>query len=172
MLTVGASKLISKHLDSRLTKLWMKAMSFLSGSKADENLTAAELVMGVLEDVTGSDVDLEATLAEAGLASIGIPMIVGMINEAHPKVAITMKEESDCVTKFLDVIEAGMENEPPRDRLTSHRYTTKKASELMEASEAFIEQTPRRRTTSRKVFTTKIARDLSQPSVLMYSKTR
>jgi len=159
----------------------MKAMSFLSGSKADENLTAAELVMGVLEDVTGSDVDLEATLAEAGLASIGIPMIVGMINEAHPKVAITMKEVSDCktvqdlvdcVSKFLDVIEAGMENEPPRDRLTSHRYTTKKASELMEASEAFIEQTPRRRTTSRKVFTTKIARDLSQPSVLMYSKTR
>merc|ERR1712232_278404 len=181
MLTVGASKLISKHLDSRLTQLWMKAMSFLSGSKADENLTAAELVMGALEDVTGSDVDLEATLAKAGLASIGIPMIVGMINEAHPKVAITMKDVSDCktvqdlvdcVSKFLDVIEAGMENEPPRDRLTSHRYTTKKASELMEASEAFIEQTPRRRTTSRKVFTTKIARDLSQPSVLIYSKTR
>merc|ERR1712217_694104 len=143
-LTVGVSKLISKYLDSRLTQLWMKAMSFLSGSKADENLTAIELVTGVLEDITGSDVDLEATLAEAGLASIGIPMVVGMMNEAHPKVALTMKEVSDCktvqdlvdgVSKFLDVIEAGMENEPPRDRLTSRRYTTRKASELMNMME-------------------------------------
>merc|ERR1712113_718126 len=178
-LTVGVSKLISKYLDSRLTQLWMKAMSFLSGSKADENKTAIELVTGVLEDITGSDVDLEATLAEAGLASIGIPMVVGMMNEAHPKVALTMKEVSDCktvqdlvdcVSKFLDVIEAGMENEPPCDRLTSRRYTTRKASELMEAREAFIEQTPRRRTASRRVFTTKIARDLSKTSIY-FTKT-
>lgn len=170
-LTVGVSKLVSKYLDTRLTQLWMKAISRLTGTKTDENVTAAELVTGVLEDITGSDVDLEATLAEAGLASIGIPMVVGMINEAHPKVALTMKEVSDCATvqdlvncvsTFLDVIDAGMENEPPSNRLTSRRYTTKKASELIEVSESLTEQTPRRRATSRRVFTTKLVRDSSR----------
>jgi len=177
ILTVGFSKLISKYLDSPMTQLWMKAVSFLTGTKANENVTAAELVTGVLEDITGSDVDLDATLAEAGLGSIGIPMVVGMINEAHAKVALTIKEASDCATvqdlvncvaKFLDVIDAGMETQPPRDRLTSRRYTTRRASELMEVTEVFIEQSPRRGTTSRKVsrkvFTAKIPRDSSMAS--------
>merc|ERR1712061_586781 len=70
-LTIGFAKLVSKYLDRRLAQLWLKATNRLLRAKAADNPTAAELVASVLEDLTGSGVDMEATLAESGLASIG-----------------------------------------------------------------------------------------------------
>jgi len=106
----------------------MRAVNKILGANGSDNLSAEELVSSVLEDITGSDVDLEATLAEAGLVSIGMPLLVSMLKEAHPKVALTLKEVSecatiedlvDCVAKFLGANEVGMENEPIGHRLTS-----------------------------------------------------
>jgi len=128
VLSVIVAKWFSKHVDARLTQLWMKAVNKILGTKSSDNLSAEELVSNVLEEITGSDLDLEATLAEAGLGSIGLPMLVSMLNEAHPEVALTLKEVSECVTiqdlvdcvaKFLTVNEAGMETEPIGRRLTS-----------------------------------------------------
>jgi len=88
----------------------------------------------VLEDLTGSQSDMDATLAEAGLASIGIPILVAMLNEAHSKVTLTMKEASDCetiqdlvdcVSKFLEWNESGMEGEPPCARMTSAKSSVR-----------------------------------------------
>lgn len=129
-ITVLFSKLVTKYLDTRLAQLWLKVSAFIFRTRAADNVTAAELVTGVLEDLTGSDADVDATLAEAGLASIGIPILVAMLNEAHPKVAVTMKEASecetiqdlvDCVSKFLDSNESGFESGAPFDRVTSVR---------------------------------------------------
>lgn len=109
-------------------------MSFVFRTKAADNLTAEELVNSVLEDLTGSQSDMDATLAEAGLASIGIPILVAMLNEAHPKVTLTMKEASDCetiqdlvdcVSKFLEWNESGMEGEPPCARMTSAKSSVR-----------------------------------------------
>lgn len=128
VLSIVVAKWFTKHVDTRLTPLWMRVVNRILGAKNSDDLSAEELVSSVLEDITGSDVDLEATLAEAGLVSIGLPMLISMLNEAHPKVALTLKEVADCATiqdlvdcvaKFLGANEAGMENEPIGYRLTS-----------------------------------------------------
>merc|ERR1712232_582862 len=133
-ITILFSKLVTKYLDTRLARLWLKLMSFVFRTKAADNLTAEELVNSVLEDLTGSRSDMDATLAEAGLASIGIPILVAMLNEAHPKVTLTMKEASDCetiqdlvdcVSKFLEWNESGMEGEPPCARMTSAKSSVR-----------------------------------------------
>jgi len=46
----------------------------------DENIDISVVLLGLIEKMTGIEPELDSTLDEVGLASVGIPVIVGMLN--------------------------------------------------------------------------------------------
>lgn len=45
-------------------------------------LDVGETLCGLIEKMTGIEPEMDSTLDEVGLASVGIPVIVGMLNSA------------------------------------------------------------------------------------------
>jgi hypothetical protein len=50
--------------------------------EGDEEVDTAQLLCDIIESMTGIEPQLDSTLEECGLASIGVPMLVGMLNKA------------------------------------------------------------------------------------------
>ena len=60
----------------------------------EEEINTCLTIFGIIENVTGIEPELDSTLDEVGLASVGIPVIVGMVNRAF-----NTKQEPLAVTQ-------------------------------------------------------------------------
>ena len=64
-------------------------------NEGDEEINTRLTIFGIIENVTGIEPELYSTLDEVGLASVGIPVIVGMVNRAFN----TKQQEPLAVTQ-------------------------------------------------------------------------
>lgn len=64
-------------------------------NEGDEEINTRLTIFGIIENVTGIEPELDSTLDEVGLASVGIPVIVGMVNRAFN----TKQQEPLAVTQ-------------------------------------------------------------------------
>lgn len=66
------------------TKL-MVSVRNTSKEEEEEEVDVHTIVCNVIENMTGIEPEADSTLDEVGLASVGIPVIVGLLNDAFSK---------------------------------------------------------------------------------------
>merc|ERR1712190_250191 len=98
MVTVMVAKFMNAYVDCPATAVWLRVTSFIFRSEEDMDLSGEELVSQVIRSLTGGKADRDATLEELGLASIGLPVFVGLLNDASKRLGLTVLEVMNCET--------------------------------------------------------------------------
>jgi hypothetical protein len=70
--------------------------------ESGEEVDTAKVICDIIEGMTGIEPELDSTLEECGLASIGVPVLVGLLNKAFAKkgkvVSVTAKDLVEAKT--------------------------------------------------------------------------
>jgi len=83
----------------------------IKGEEEAEDVDIADAVCKAVEKMTGIEPDLDSTLDEVGLASVGLPVIVGMLNSTFgtkkTPMSITAAElvETETIEDMVAVVE-------------------------------------------------------------------
>jgi len=82
------------------------------GSSNTEDLTTLQLILQEVENLTGSEVEPDWTLAECGLSSVAGPVIINMLTRAVPGITISLADlmEVDTITGLADLLETRKKN--------------------------------------------------------------
>merc|ERR1712190_117784 len=89
---------MNAYVDCQATAVWLRVTSLIFRSEADRDLSGEELVNQVIRNLTGGTADPDATLEELGFASIGLPVFVGLLNDANKRLGLTVLEVMNCET--------------------------------------------------------------------------
>jgi hypothetical protein len=86
-LVVGFSTLMT-NLEPLIGSTFTQVKTLVTGGKDDEeDEDTAEALFGIIEGMTGIEPRMDWTLEECGLASIGVPVLVGLLNNNFSKKA-------------------------------------------------------------------------------------
>jgi len=108
---VGFSQLMF-YLEPRVGTLVEAIQEKISPAGEVEDRDTGELIMEVIEGMTGIEPQLDWTLEECGLASIGMPALVALLNKnfssATTKVTVAAAElvEAETIADMVDVVDA------------------------------------------------------------------
>jgi acyl-CoA synthetase (AMP-forming)/AMP-acid ligase II len=103
------SAFIDRALNSHLTLLWVKMMNFFQniiwpGSVSSAAETGGgspeSIVRNAVKALTGveSDISLDDSFDEIGLVSVGLPILVGLINSEDKSASVTVADVANCAT--------------------------------------------------------------------------
>jgi hypothetical protein len=106
-------------LTTPLTVMWVKFINFFQNiiwpgsvhtkGAAGGQLPAEERVIGAVAALTGvaERISLDDSFDEIGLVSVGLPVLVGLINASEPMAVISAKEIAHCqnLRGVVDVVE-------------------------------------------------------------------
>jgi len=83
---VGIVVFFSRFVEHTLLPAVAKVLSFLDKRRgAEEEVDVTQTLFRIIEGVTGIEPEIEFTLNEVGLASVGLPVIVRMLNDSFSK---------------------------------------------------------------------------------------
>jgi acyl-CoA synthetase (AMP-forming)/AMP-acid ligase II len=88
-----------------------KLQGFLKSGEEEEEINVAETLCELIEKMTGIEPEMDSTLDEVGLASVGIPVIVSMLNSAFSSksypITITSSDlvEAKTIEDIVGVVE-------------------------------------------------------------------
>jgi len=110
-LTVSFSSMMNILLPSivDIASSWVRTILGQNGD--DEDIDTEKLMIGIIEKMTGIEPKVDWSLEECGLASVGIPVIVGMINKAFSarskKVSLSAAElvEAETISDMVNVVD-------------------------------------------------------------------
>eukprot|EP00854_Cymbomonas_tetramitiformis_P002244 gene2244-2959_t len=97
-LNVAVASFLATYVDVWGTRVWMRAWAFVFGDIVADDHDPGQLVLRAIEHITGAKVEQDLTLFEAGLASVGIPVLVAALNESNPKLDLTVQDLAECAT--------------------------------------------------------------------------
>ena len=98
---VGIIVAFSQFVEHTLLPAILKVFRFLDRRRgAEEDVDVTQTLFKIIEGVTGIEPEIESTLDEVGLASVGLPVIVRMLNDAFTKKHIP------CDITHQDLIQA------------------------------------------------------------------
>ena len=82
---VGLTVFFSKFMDDMfmpfMSTLYSLARELIKGPEVKVDEDIGEVLCDIIEKMTGIEPDLDSTLEEVGLASVGIPVLVGLLNK-------------------------------------------------------------------------------------------
>lgn len=81
-IVVAFSNFMDNTFTPGLKAIGEKLMGLIKGGEEEVEIDIAETLCGLIEKMTGIEPEMDSTLDEVGLASVGIPVIVGMLNSA------------------------------------------------------------------------------------------
>ncbi|CEF97782.1 AMP-dependent synthetase/ligase [Ostreococcus tauri] len=102
------SGLVDKYLNSPLTVLWIRFIDFFqniiwpgsvkTARRDTEALTPEQSVLNAVVALTGVDekVSMEDSFDEIGLVSVGLPILVGLINASEQAAVISAPDIANC----------------------------------------------------------------------------
>jgi len=116
-LVVLWSMLMSKYVDPVLVVYFNKAWRCLKGAcggggvnELDDKSTAS-ILLAVIEELTGQPVELENTLEECGLASVGAPVLAQMLSEEmNVSIQVKLLVSSDTIAELAEHLDAAVED--------------------------------------------------------------
>jgi len=83
---VGLVVAFSNFMDNTFTPVikdvWERITGLFKGEEEEVEIDIGVTLCGLIEKMTGIEPEMDSTLDEVGLASVGIPVIVGMLNSA------------------------------------------------------------------------------------------
>ncbi len=104
-LTTLFAMFCNSHVNAPLTTLWIKAMRLLgrlfrqtapkTAALSPEGLVSealSELTGGALGEDAGLSFDSDLSLEQAGLASVGLPLLVGLLNSKDERLGLKVSE--------------------------------------------------------------------------------
>merc|ERR1712086_305984 len=75
----------SRFMDSQcmpfMSELYALAKVFVKGEDDEEDEDIVEVLCNIIEKMTGIEPESDSTLEECGLASVGIPVMVALLNK-------------------------------------------------------------------------------------------
>lgn len=89
----------------------------ISGKGEEEEVNIEAALCNIIEKITGIEPDLDSTLEECGLASVGVPIIVNLLNDNFSKkkqpLGVTAQDvvNARTIADMVKVVEAA------RDRM-------------------------------------------------------
>ncbi len=87
---------------------FLKSLVITRSNDDEEEEDTAEILREIIEGMTGIEIELDWTLEECGLASVGVPVLVGLLNKTFSKrsraLTITVADLIDAET-ILDMVE-------------------------------------------------------------------
>ena len=87
--TTMVAKVLTDYVNPHLVNAWNVASRKIARCGADQKRAdTAETVCDVIFQLTGSEVDPDATLEQCGLASVGLPVLVRLLTSALPGLTI------------------------------------------------------------------------------------
>ena len=104
------SAFVDRVLNPRLTLLWVKMMTFFqniiwpgsvsSTPKIGRNAAPESIVRNAVKALIGieSDISLDDSFDEIGLVSVGLPILVGLINSEDNSASVAVADIADCAT--------------------------------------------------------------------------
>eukprot|EP00804_Cyclotella_cryptica_P010367 CCRYP_012263-RD/>CCRYP_012263-RD protein AED:0.07 eAED:0.07 QI:3167/0.77/0.9/1/0.33/0.3/10/438/554 len=111
-LVVFFSRFVDAHLMPGVKAVLSVFSGLISGSDEDEDVDINAAVCGIIEKMTGFEPDLDSNLEECGLSSIGVPVIVRLLNENFSKkkqpLGVTSRDvvNARTVAGIIEVVEA------------------------------------------------------------------
>jgi len=81
-IVVAFSHFMDNTFTPKLKALGARMTGLIKGDAEEEDVDIGETLCGLIEKMTGIEPEMDSTLDEVGLASVGIPVIVGMLNSA------------------------------------------------------------------------------------------
>merc|ERR1712127_3679 len=116
---VGIVVAFSRFMDNRFTPSIRNAMtkitSLFEDEEDDEDIDIGQSLHRQIERMTGIEPEMDSTLDEVGLASVGIPVIVGMLNSSfstrRTPLSVTSADlvHAKSVKDIVTVVEAARE---------------------------------------------------------------
>merc|ERR1712127_96610 len=102
---VGIVVAFSSFMDNTCSPAIKNSMSKVAdlitgGKEENEDIEIGPTLCGLIEKMTGIEPEMDPTLDEVGLASVGIPVIVGMLNSAFST------KKNPLSTSSADLVEA------------------------------------------------------------------
>ena len=98
---VGLVVVFSQIVEHTILPAVMNVLSFLDQQHdAEEEVDVAQTLFTIIKGVTGTKPEIKFTLNEVGLASVGLPVIVRMLNDAFSK------KHEPCDITHQDLIRA------------------------------------------------------------------
>ena len=94
-------------LDPYMISKWDQMRRFLiPRANQGRELTTTEIVLNEIEQLTGSAVEPDWTLAECGLASVAGPVVINRLQNAVPGVTISLQDlvEIDTISQLADLL--------------------------------------------------------------------
>ena len=94
--------------------LQLKGLLIKSNDEENEKNTS-EVLCGIIEGMTGIEIKVDWTLKECGLASIGVPVLVGLLNKTFSNKSMTLTItasdliEAETILDMVDIVEAAKE---------------------------------------------------------------
>eukprot|EP00804_Cyclotella_cryptica_P020769 CCRYP_016601-RB/>CCRYP_016601-RB protein AED:0.06 eAED:0.06 QI:244/1/1/1/0.75/0.76/13/968/1468 len=79
-LVVFFSRFVDMHLMPGVKDILSTFSRLISGNVEEEDVNIEATLCGIIEKMTGIEPGLESTLEECGLASVGVPIIVNLLN--------------------------------------------------------------------------------------------
>jgi hypothetical protein len=86
--------------------------TWATGAVEEEEEDTGEVLLHIIEGVTGIEPKLDWSLEECGLASIGVPVLVGMLNKAfstkNRKVSVAAADfvQAETIGNMVEIIDA------------------------------------------------------------------
>ena len=116
-LVVFFSRFADTYLMPGVKGILSMVRGLLSRKREEEDVDIQATLCGIIEKMTGIEPDLDSTLDECGLASVGVPIIVNLLNENFSKknkpLGVTAQDvvNARTIADMVKVIEAS------RDRM-------------------------------------------------------
>jgi len=93
-LVVGLVVVFSRFMDSTVQPMisagFSAIMACIKGEEEEEDVDTSDVLLGIIENMTGIQPELDYTLDECGLASIGIPVLVALLNKNFSTSSLTL----------------------------------------------------------------------------------
>lgn len=110
-LTVCFSSMMNVLLPSIVDIAGGLVRTILGRNGDDEDIDTEQLMIDIIEKMTGIEPKVDWSLEECGLASVGVPVIVGMINKAlsarNKKVSLSAAElvDSETISDMVNAVD-------------------------------------------------------------------
>jgi len=113
MLTTLFSALCNATLLAPLTTLWIRFVRLCTRRGGAGGVSAHEIMAEAVMELTGEDqFALEATLGEVGLGSVGLPMLVGLLNSKEDALSLQVSDIASLANlgEVVELIDAKLKH--------------------------------------------------------------
>jgi acyl-CoA synthetase (AMP-forming)/AMP-acid ligase II/peptidoglycan/LPS O-acetylase OafA/YrhL len=112
MLVVAFSTLMNAYIEPGIRDTLSMVKTWVTGAVEEEEEDTGEVLLHIIEGMTGIEPELDSSLEDCGLASIGAPVLVALLNKAFStkarKVTVAASDfvQAETIAEMVEIVDA------------------------------------------------------------------